>query len=325
MQKVGQVGQGWNKKAAAPLATVYDWALRFVLAGVAVIPVRYRDKRPAAREWKAYQRRIPSVEEVQRWFAGRNMVNFGVVTGWQGLTVLDFDDPQSYARWRNWAASTGGMAAQAAQLAFKVRTRRGVHVYTRLPQAVHNRHLDGLDIKSKGGYVLGPGSTHPSGARYTPLSDVLLFPLIPSLDAILPPELLVRADFGEDAPVRTPPVLQAKMQVSDPWEAASAPVFAGGGEQRGLVARIKEQLRIEDFFQPDELQRTGEGWYLARCPFHDDRHPSFWLNTERQIGGCFAGCTGKPVDAINLFAMLHGLDNRTAIAVLARRLGMMEA
>lgn len=80
----------------------------------------------------------------------------------------------------------------------------------------------------------------------------------------------------------------------------------------------------QDFFAPDALQRTGAGWYLARCPFHDDRHPSFWLNTERQIGGCFAGCTPKPVDAINLFAMLHGLDNSTAIAVLARRLGLKE-
>ena len=323
MQKVGTVGTNWDTNTGGIISpsSVYDWAMRFVAAGIAVIPVRYRDKRPALSQWREFQHRIPSVEEVQRWFAGRSMVNFGVVTGWNGVTVLDFDDPQSYAKWRHWAALQGGITAQAAQLAFKVRTRRGVHVYIRLPRAVRNRHFDSLDIKSQGGYVLGPGSTHPTGARYTPQSEVFFMPLIPSLETILPPELLVRATFEGATPVRLKRVLRAKtqQQQSDPWAAAWVP---SAGVRHGLVAAIKERLRIEDFFAPDELRRSGAGWYLTHCPLHDDMHPSFWLNTELQIGGCFAGCTPKPVDVINLFAMMHGLDNHTAIVVLARMLGL---
>ena len=45
-----------------------------------------------------------------------------------------------------------------------------------------------------------------------------------------------------------------------------------------------------------------------------------WVDTARGICGCYAGCTPKPFDVIDLYARLHGLDNRDAIKQLARGL-----
>ena len=51
----------------------------------------------------------------------------------------------------------------------------------------------------------------------------------------------------------------------------------------------------------DGVRRTGEGRWIARCPAHDDRHPSL-LVTEESDGRvgvwCFAGCqTAEVLDA----------------------------
>ena len=61
-------------------------------------------------------------------------------------------------------------------------------------------------------------------------------------------------------------------------------------------------------------------WLRCPCPLHDDAEPSFWIDTRDQVCGCFAGCTSKPLDVINLYARLCGLNNREAIFQLARLL-----
>lgn len=58
-----------------------------------------------------------------------------------------------------------------------------------------------------------------------------------------------------------------------------------------------------------EVSRNG----MARCPFHDDRHPGMKLN--RDYFYCF-GC-GASGDVINLTARLLGLSNSEAAKRLA--------
>src|SRR5690606_38543364 len=58
-------------------------------------------KRPTIR-WQTYTRRLPSLAEVQAWFADESRTAYGVVCGSvSGLVVLDLDDPalaQRFAR-----------------------------------------------------------------------------------------------------------------------------------------------------------------------------------------------------------------------------------
>jgi hypothetical protein len=56
--------------------------------GWSIIPVMYKSKIPAVR-WEEYQRRLATVEEIERWFT-HPPFNIGVVTGRiSGIFVVD--------------------------------------------------------------------------------------------------------------------------------------------------------------------------------------------------------------------------------------------
>ena len=57
--------------------------------------------------------------------------------------------------------------------------------------------------------------------------------------------------------------------------------------------------------------------YLCRCPFHDDRNPSFSVNLEEGVYYCF-GCREKG-DIIHLYAKMNDLDDKEALMELKRR------
>lgn len=295
-----------------------SYPTQFIHAGIAIIPVQYRDKRPnhamlpigadGKPTWEPYKTTLPSDLDLQRWFTKPS--NYGVVAGWKGLLILDFDDATEYSNWRLWASRVGSQARFVAENAFQVQSSRGVHVYLRSETQGANRKAGKIDIKYRG-YVLGPGSIHPSGKEYRALKSALVMPLISSLSDVLPGEILTQAVPDN---VKSP----VQQTAADPWSSAmhSQPILSNG-----TVDKIKRTLRIEDNFIT--TQRTsGDGrWLLTRCPLHDDHKPSFWIDTQHQICGCFSGCTPKPLDVIGLHARMYGLSNAEAIRVLAGMVG----
>jgi len=295
-----------------------NYPTQFLNAGISIIPVKYRDKRPDASQlprdaddkptWEPFKTTLPSADDLHRWFAKPN--NYGVICGWKNLLVLDFDDAGEYSKWRLWASRVGGQPRFIAENAFQVTTSRGVHVYLRCETPGANRKAGKIDIKYRG-YVLGPGSVHPSGVIYRALKSALIFPLIHLLSDVLPGEILTLATPDN---VRAPAIVRA----ADPWVSAMQTQPALGN---GVVEKIKKTLRIEDnFIQKSQTSADGR-WYITRCPLHDDHKPSFWIDTEQQICGCFSGCTPKPLDVIGLHARMYGLDNSEAIRVLASMVG----
>lgn len=296
-------------------------AKRFWNRGIAVVPIHYRSKVPEVR-WKQYQAVPPTMQELEGWFGGSTLHNLGIVCGWSGLAVLDFDTMAEYAKWRVWSRRIGGRARIVSEQAYRVRSSRGVHVYIRLAAAEPGRSLGKvqvlgrLDVKGKGGYVLGPGSVHPSGAVYTPMQEAWIFPLCAALSDVLPTALLVtHTELPKNV---TTPVVGLPVE-SDPWECA----LNAGAMGPGAVERVRALWKVEMFFTDLEHTSNDGRWYRCRCPFHDDHDPSFWLDTERQICGCFSsGCSAhdRPLDVINLYARLYGLSNTDAIGHLARKL-----
>ena len=65
-----------------------------------------------------------------------------------------------------------------------------------------------------------------------------------------------------------------------------------------------------------ELRRVGSGW-VGRCPFHDERTPSFSVDAGRKLYNCF-GC-GVGGDAITFVRELDSLDFPEAVEALAER------
>lgn len=282
-----------------------QFANLFLDNGFSVVPLKFRTKIPLIK-WAEFQNQAPESALVKSWFS--RTVNLGIVTGYNNLTVIDFDSFTEYARWRAWI--TQSPLYSLIRRAFAVRSRRGVHVYFRTVQPERNRHIEKIDIKGRFGLVTGPGSVHESGAVYEPLTDFFI-PTIETLSDVLPAQLLLSRQ--NISPVVNLPKIQVDL---DPWDAASRgwdtlPVG------QDLVTKIRNTLKIERFFKTP-LVKSGNYFYMTQCPFHDDQKSSFWVDVEHQVCGCFTCNFPKPLDVINLYGALYGLSNRDAIHELAK-------
>jgi DNA primase len=69
-----------------------------------------------------------------------------------------------------------------------------------------------------------------------------------------------------------------------------------------------------------ELRRAGANSYFGRCPFHDERTPSFHVSPDEKLYHCF-GCSesGDPFDFV---MQTDGLDFKGALESLADRFGV---
>ena len=86
------------------------------------------------------------------------------------------------------------------------------------------------------------------------------------------------------------------------------------------IEEIKTKLNIVDVVSEYvQLKRVGAN-YKARCPFHQERTPSFHVNTARQIWHCF-GC-GLGGDVIEFVKQIESLDFPQALKLLADRAGV---
>jgi DNA primase len=84
-----------------------------------------------------------------------------------------------------------------------------------------------------------------------------------------------------------------------------------------LPARIKEQADIVQVIgECVELKRAGVR-FLGRCPFHNEKTPSFSVHPGQQFFHCF-GC-GASGDVFEFQMKYHNLDFPTAMKELARR------
>lgn len=284
--------------------TTIDLIFWFISRGFSVIPCHLGSKIPKVK-WGKYQKQLPTESELLRWF--RIPSNAAVVTGTNNLVVIDFDDINEYLRWSLWAATEGSPAArQILYEAYKVRTARGIHVYTRCTSEIKNLHFGKIDVKGRGGLVTLPGSIHPSGAIYTEYQTGE-FPIWSKLEEVFPEETLKLMERAE-AP-------RKMLTDRDIIEYSTAEVL--DMEVGVNVEEVKRSHRIEDYI--DNITFTGDHWGVAKCPFHEDTNPSFWVDTERQLCGCFSGCTAKPLDVVNLYARLHNLNNSDAIRQLGAK------
>jgi hypothetical protein len=129
-------------------------ATSYIEQGFSVIPVGV-NKKPLV-EWKQYQSRIATSEEVERWSKFKNP-NIGIVTGSiSGIVVVDVEAGGSRdGLTPTVIANTGG---------------GGWHFYYKHPGYEFKNSARKLreltDIRGDGGYVVAPPSLHKSGKHY---------------------------------------------------------------------------------------------------------------------------------------------------------------
>lgn len=300
-------------------------ALQFRAMGIATIPLRHRGKEPESGmmggTWEQYRHQLPTEYQIRNWLFS-DWQNYGVIAGWNNLAIIDIDNPDALAVWRDYFAMINKHVEIVPQ-PYMVRTRRGAHIYIRLFGNYNNQKRQGVDVKIHG-YVVGPWSTHPSGAVYTPITTEYQFPEVFDLDTLLPTELFPHVAAPVE-PVAMPQMaftLQSSPQEDyDPFKIASQAATGSTQSDVDLITRVKSLVRIETLFS-DAFPTSGDRrWMACKCPFHDDNKPSFWIDTARQLCGCQV-CAMPPMDAINLYARMHNMDVSASVSAMAKEVGV---
>lgn len=264
---------------------LYSFAKKYIEAGFCPIPVwPDRRKNPRLSSITEYHDRLPTLAEWGRWAAAYPNSNLALITGYHGqLCALDFDSVSDFniwamnvsPQWRNtWTVETG----------------RGKHVYF-IAQGdpgkdrLFNRSVGEVLLRAKGAYIIAPPSIHHSGKPYRTV-------------------------------VNQPPVVCQVRYILSGWEEKVASKPGKQLARPGQPARPNQvqpgsarRPAITDYIQPYSKTPNGRGAYQCFCPFHDDDHPSAWVNPEQNRFGCNACWPGKWFDVVNVIAMLKGYDN----------------
>lgn len=253
--------------------------------GFSIVPCQPNNKYLVAG-YGEYKAKFESLDAVQL-FGFNNNWNVAVLGGKEKI-ILDFDEPNLYDEWTD-------RNAQIATTYTERTPRGGAHVFIR--GAV------------PGGLILKPG---------VEIKKICL--VYPSV-------------VGGIAYTRG----AGEILEGDPKEIFSSlskigtrTVYALEADQRrsqrktgGLIEQIKLHWPIEKVFltyRPSAELRGAGRYKQTHCPFHDDKKPSFYLDTEKQLFGCH-GC-GAHGDVINLYARLQGIENREAVKRMALSLGV---
>jgi DNA primase len=88
------------------------------------------------------------------------------------------------------------------------------------------------------------------------------------------------------------------------------------------IARVRESVDLVELVRESVpgLKKSGRN-FQARCPFHQERTPSFNVNPEMGLFKCF-GC-GVGGDAFKFLMKIEGLSYPEAIKKLANRVGIV--
>jgi len=150
------------------VSTLIDTVHAYRELGLSIIPIVPGAKNPGV-EWKPFQSRLATDEEVMAWY-NRGGFGVGIVTGTVSgnLVVLDFEDRVLFDDFLD-ANPDLAMSTLCAY------TGKGGHVYIRTGYPVASMMMGSghpwlkqhkLEISSEGRYVVAPPSTHPNGRQY---------------------------------------------------------------------------------------------------------------------------------------------------------------
>ena len=135
------------------------YALDAASRDLPVLPLLHRDKKPhggLAPHGVLDATTDPRV--VRSWFVREPDINYGIAAG-NGIVILDVDGRDAQRRVQELGVPSN----------LTVHTARGRHYYftTQVPCRNGNNILgpgSRVNAKGEGGYVVGPGSTHPDGS-----------------------------------------------------------------------------------------------------------------------------------------------------------------
>ena len=265
--------------------TAYHW----LEMGIITIPIFYRSKRPALPSWQPYKATLPTNKEIESWY--KTVSNIAVVCGHNNLVILDFDNPAAHDLW----LETYGQMGCADTYA--IRTGRGYHYYYYMEEVPpHTMKWQGGEVKSSG-YCLTFPSTHPTGRKYIEVTPGQPIMNVKSIYDVLPESVFSTAPTRLRSELPSTPF--------NPWQPQP--------QANGRCDDINERVSILHLL-PD-AKPSSNGWYVVKCPLHNDRKASAWIDPSRNRFGCHK-CVNGSLSVIDLYMEIHNVDLQTSISEL---------
>src|SRR4030065_1696338 len=88
-----------------------------------------------------------------------------------------------------------------------------------------------------------------------------------------------------------------------------------------VITEVKQRLDIVEFISEYvTLQKAGRN-FKGLCPFHTEKHPSFFVFPEKQSWHCFGAC-GTGGDIFSFIINKDGVDFAQALHLLANKAGV---
>lgn len=129
------------------------------------IPVRPKGKIPIPRDWTNAQY---TEKQIKEFFNLNQEMNLGILTGRiSELLVLDIDGEEG-------KQSLSDLLGSTKLDTFTVSTGKGVHYYFKTNKDFRNsagKIANGIDIRSRGGFIVAPPSIHVNGNQYRIVND----------------------------------------------------------------------------------------------------------------------------------------------------------
>jgi putative DNA primase/helicase len=152
-------------------STLGRQALALAERGYFVFPLKPKSKLPITKH--GFKEASNKPEQIIDWWTKTPRANIGLACGASGISVLDIDakaggDPGVIVP--EWGGDGPVVATGTARLSEEEPDAldgvRGAHVYFKGVSKTRVLGLPGCEVRSKGAYVLAPGSIHPSGDTY---------------------------------------------------------------------------------------------------------------------------------------------------------------
>lgn len=149
--------------------TLKEWALEYARMGLAVFPLRAKNKTPATKN--GCKDATTDQKQIAAWWSKWPDANIGIATGSVsgGLVVIDLDRDEEkgcdgYEVLREWEKQHG----QLPETCQSITGRGGYHLLYRDTAEHRNAQAlyEGVDIRGEGGYIVAPPSIHPNGHAY---------------------------------------------------------------------------------------------------------------------------------------------------------------
>lgn len=148
------------------MPSLKEAALKYAKLGYAVFPLKPKAKEPATSH--GFYEASTDAGTIEAWWIKNPEYNIGIACG-NGLAVIDIDQHPEDGKFgldtlRNWEKNHGDLLPTWTVLT----GTGGLHYWYKTDLNFKNtvEVLPGIDIRSKGAYVVAPPSIHPNGNAY---------------------------------------------------------------------------------------------------------------------------------------------------------------